>query len=440
VKALESVLPVYSSAAERIRTSGRFALADIDLLCDTFRRFNSATSTEWDNFRDAYLDMPEWIRLDLDPMSEEYAAQQRRLWNVIAGVDRDYDPQIDEETSPPHDDPIRFPGFFLRRDKQAVTSAADHFLAAGMIMKNCALEPGDWALEYGAGFAHTALQLARLAVNVDTIDISEAFCRNVRAQADFYGVPLTPFRGHFGWNPRGDKKYDLIWFYESFHHCVDFRDVVHQLKRHLNPAGKVILAGEPIARRQNRAIPFPWGLRFDAEVVAIMRLRHWFELGFTEDFIVNLFTAAGFVAEPMECSASAYGQGYVFRQRDHRVELGRKWLPLIEGETWHGPETQGRWTKGDTFISLDTTDSFGQLEIDATNYHPCRGVVDVTYGHTKVRETFEAGERKTISIDATVKSPRLAFRTRTLVPEKDYERKAADGRALGIFIGEIRYI
>jgi 2-polyprenyl-3-methyl-5-hydroxy-6-metoxy-1,4-benzoquinol methylase len=440
VKAPDVVPPNHSCAAERIKSSGRFTVADIDLLCEAFRRFNSEESTPWDDFRDAYLDMPEWIRLDLDPMSEEYAAQQRRLWNVLAGIEREYDPQIDEETSPPHDDPIRFPGFFLRRDKLAVKSAADHFFAAAMIMKNGSLEPGDWALEYGAGFAHTALQLARLGVNVDTIDISEAFCRNVKAQADFYRVPLTPFPGRFGSNPRQDKKYDLIWFYESFHHCLEFRNVVRQLKRHLAPTGSVILAGEPIARRKNRAIPFPWGLRFDAEVVAVMRLRHWFELGFTEDFIVNLFTAEGFVGELMECSASAYGRGYVFRHRGPSIELGTHWSPLIEGETWHGPEKQGRWTKGETFISLDASDSFTQLKIDATNHHPHQHTINVTYGHTNVREMLRAGEHKTISIDATVKSPQLVFRSNTMVPAKDYERRAADGRALGIFISKIRYI
>jgi SAM-dependent methyltransferase len=432
--------PEYSAAAERIRATGRFTIADIDLLCETFRRFNSATSTPWDNFRDAYLDMPEWIRLDLDPLSQQYAAQQRQSWNVIAGIDRDYDPHIDEETSPPHEDPIRFPGFFLRRDKDAVSSAADHFLAAGMIMKRSALEPGDWALEYGAGFAHTALQLARLGVNVDTVDISEPFCRNVKAQADFYRIPLTPFRGHFGRNPRGERKYDLIWFYESFHHCVDFRQVVPELRRQLAPKGKVILAGEPIVPRANRAVPFPWGLRFDAEVVAIMRLRHWFELGFTEDFIVSLFTAAGFVAEPMECRESAYGRGYVFRQRGPRVELGKHWLPSAESETWHDSEKNGRWTKGEAMMSLDTSDSFRHIEVDATNHHPYRHEIDVTYGHINLRETFKAGERKTVRIDAAVKSPRLALRTNTLVPLKEYAGRPADSRALGIFVNELRYV
>jgi SAM-dependent methyltransferase len=434
------VEPIYSSAAERIKITGRFTIADIDLLCDAFRRSGSATSPAWDDFKDAYLDMPGWIRLDLDPMSEEYAEQQRQLWKVLAGIERDYDPQIDEETSPPHDDPIRFPGFFLRRDKLAVTSAADHFLAAGMIMKNGGIAPGDWALEYGAGFAHTALQLARLGVNVDTIDISEVFCRNVKAQADYYRVPLTPFRGRFGWNPREDKKYDLIWFYESFHHCLEFRDVVHQLKSHLAPTGKVILAGEPIARGENQAIPFPWGLRFDAEVIAVMRLRHWFELGFTEDFIVGLFTAAGFVAEPMECSASIYGRGYIFRRRAQRIKLAEQWLPLIESETWHSREKHGRWTKENTYISLDTSDSFGQLEIDATNHHPYPHVVNVAYGEINHIETFSPREHKTICIAAAAKSPRLFFRTNTLVPQQYPERNVADGRALGIFINELRYI
>ena len=33
-----------------------------------------------------------------------------------------------------------------------------------------------------------------------------------------------PFQGRFGDNPRPGQRYELIWFYESFHHCLDFQE------------------------------------------------------------------------------------------------------------------------------------------------------------------------------------------------------------------------
>ncbi len=90
-----------------------------------------------------------------------------------------------------------------------------------MIAQHCDLKAGDWALEYGAGFGQTALALARLGVNVDTVDISATFCGYVQARQSFFGA-AAPFEGRFGVNPRPGQRYDLIWFYESFHHCVDF--------------------------------------------------------------------------------------------------------------------------------------------------------------------------------------------------------------------------
>jgi SAM-dependent methyltransferase len=429
----------YASAAERIKATGRFEIEDIELLRRTFEQFDFTPGTPWDDFRNSFFSLPEWFHFGLDPLSGDYNVQQLRLWSVLADVDRAYDPQIDEEAAERFEDAIRFPGYFIRRDPFAVEHAAEHIVATGMIMKHGGAKPGQWALEYGAGFGQTALQLARLGVNVDTVDIDEAFCQQVKSQATFFGVPLTPFHGRFGWNPREGRKYDLIWFYQSFHHCLDFKNVVHLLKQHLSPTGTVLLAGEPITRREDQAVPYPWGLRLHSEVVAVIRQRRWLELGFTEDFLVSLFTTAGFSAERMECDASSFGEGYVFRHRGSRIAMGKHWMPLVESETWHAPEEAGRWTTTESRLTLDSTDSFSALMIGATNHHPLRQVVSMIYGGNVVHATFEPGEHKVLRIDAATKAPTLLLRAKPLIPSQDYSTTSADNRALGIFVNDIRY-
>lgn len=272
--------------------------------------------TPWDRLRHAHMPLPDWFRHDLDPWGSEYRAQQERLWKLITGMDRPYDPDADESEVYAVDstDAIRQPAFYMRRDVEAITSASDHVLATGMLLKHAGLVPGEHALEYGAGFGQTALALARLGVNVDTVDISANFCRWVQEQADFFRVPLRAHRGHFGMNPRPGERYKLIWFYESFHHCLDFQQVVPQIESLLAEGGRIILGGEPIMEQENAAVPYPWGVRLHSEVVAVMRHTRWFELGFSEAFLYELFARSGLVGRRIDCGPSLWGRLYVFER------------------------------------------------------------------------------------------------------------------------------
>ncbi len=291
-----------------------FEAEDIGALSDLFFTETSGQGAGWDAYRDAHLRLPAWFRKDLDPLSDAYAAQQHRLWQVIAGVDETYDPTLHEKEQPWGDiDAVRTPGYFVRRDPLAVLAASDHVLATGMLLKHSGLKAGDWALEYGAGFGQTALALARLGVNVDTVDISSTFCGYVRQQADFFRVPLTPFHEQFGHNPRPGRKYQLIWFYESFHHCLQFQTVVPLLREFLAEGGRILLGGEPIVEQENDAVPYPWGMRLHSEVVAVVRRQRWFELGFSENFLFRLFERSGFRGERIDCEPTPYGRLYVFQ-------------------------------------------------------------------------------------------------------------------------------
>ena len=424
----------------RIEKSGYIRVGDIALLAETYAQLGHTTGSVWDQLRNKHLILPDWFNTDLDPMSDEYYAQQIRLWQLIAGVDREYVAELDEaEVAIPNVDAIRSPGFYIWRNEAALVSASDHMLATGMLMKHSGLKPGMWALEYGAGFAHTALAFARMGVNVDTVDISSTFCGYVKQQADFFGVNLTPFKALFGDNPRGDQKYDLIWFYESFHHCVDFRSVVQKLKNHLTPTGRILLAGEPVAKRENAAVPYPWGLRLESEVVAVIRNLHWFELGFSEDFLTTLFVNNGYTAEYFDCPMSIFGQVYSFLPRTAKIELGKYWVPSIDEDGWHAPEPTGRWTREHAAIVVDQTDSFKALEIAATNHLPVIQPVTITYGDFKTVVDFHPGESKSFLVDATVKAQRIAFSCRTIVPGGP-GWDSTDTRDLGICIHSLAYL
>jgi len=293
--------------------AARFGTDEIEDVRRVYYEQGTAEGGPWDRFRHAHLALPSWFEQGLDPWGEAYAAQQHRLWALIAGVERPYAVELDEQdTGWEAADPVRLPGYYQRRDRLAITTAADHWLATGMLLKHCGLQAGDRALEYGPGFGQTALALARLGVDVDTVDISPRFCDFVRRQAEHFQVPLSAFEGPFGMNPRPGQRYRLIWFYESFHHCVDFLRVVPQLAGHLAEGGRIVLGGEPIVERECAAVPYPWGVRLHSEVAAVMRQTHWFELGFSEAFLFELFRRAGFRGVRVDCEPSMFGRLYIF--------------------------------------------------------------------------------------------------------------------------------
>jgi len=305
----------WRAQASGLPDPARFKADEIEEICRIYSQIGSGEGGPWDRYRHAHMVLPDWFQPGLDPWGEAYAAQQHRLWALIVGVERSYAVESDEQDFGwDKADPIRLPGYYQRRDPLAIASASDHVLATGMLLKHCKLKAGDRALEYGAGFGQTALALARLGVNVDTVDISPRFCDFVRQQAEHFQVPLHPHLGLFGLNPRPGERYQLIWFYESFHHCVDFLNVVSQLGAHLAEGGRIILAGEPIVEKEYDAVPYPWGVRLHSEVVAVMRQTRWFELGFSEAFLFDVFKRAGFAGQRIDCEPSLFGRLYVFER------------------------------------------------------------------------------------------------------------------------------
>lgn len=304
------------AAAPHLDADNRFGPESIEWVRGTyFRPGGGSTCAEWQPLAHAHMRLPSWFRQGLDPFSPEYAAQQERLWQLVAGVSEPYVAHLHEKEHELADvDPVRRPGYFIRRDPQAVEAASDHVIATGMLLRHSGLRPGDLALEYGPGFGQTALALARLGVRVDTVDISSTFCGYVQAQAEFFQVPLTAHHAAFGHNPRPGERYRLIWFYESFHHCVDFLAVVPRLVDMLDEGGRIVLGGEPIVEQQYDAVPYPWGLRLHSEVVAVVRQLRWFELGFSESFLFELFRRHGLVGRRIDCEPTLFGRLYVFER------------------------------------------------------------------------------------------------------------------------------
>lgn len=463
--------------ALKIKQKKSFEIKDIDFMLDLLMNhasFNPDTPHGVQNKHEnlweltgepCNLELPKWFDRTLKSDSEEYYVQQIKLWQEISGRDRGYDPDLDEmeEKLPDDLDPIKEPGNYSRKGDLSIENFAVHKIASGRIMLFSGLKPGDNAIEYGAGFGYTALDFARMGVNVDTVDISKYYCDAITKQSNFYKVNLKSHHEKFGFFPSKTKKYNLIWFYEAFHHCLNFQDVVIKFKEHLAQDGKVLMAAEPIiSNGYTPQMPIDWGLRLDKLAVCATRWRGWFELGFNEGYIIKLFINNGFVASKYDCNDTHFGITYLFELRKNKIDLSQYWLPYEEEITWNGIETkgQGRWSKDKSIISLDQSNDFKYIKINAVNHDNVAKKIKFIYGDIEVTETFYPGQAKYVKLDAKIKFDQLIIQKVTLLSlgvkiqhifwsnlfiSRALRRlvkiifKKTDLRSLGIFIKDIEY-
>jgi SAM-dependent methyltransferase len=424
-----------------IARRGVFTVEQIPIVQSTY--FSDPGPIEggpWDALRDAHLALPDWFVHGLDPYEPEYAQQQHRLWQLVAGVERGYDVEVDEKEADWGEvDAIRRPGYYVRRDPGAIAAASDHVIATGMLLKHCGLKAGDWAMEYGAGFAQTALALARMGVNVDTVDVSERFCGWVRDQAEFFGVPLSAFKGRFGDAPRAERRYDLIWFYESFHHCLDFVRVVRGFRSLLAPGGRIILSGEPVVERENQAVPYPWGLRLHSEVVAVVRRQRWFELGFSEDFLSALFVNAGFTIRRIDCEPSMFGRLYVCEHQPAEMLLDEQWFSPGVAAGWGAAVPgDGRWMHGESCLPVRTEEADRMIGLEFANPDRRTRSVEVHAAGTVAAFELDAFDRRSVDVVVPARTRELKLISRRGSRQRLSIGRRFDGPPEGVRVVRVR--
>jgi 2-polyprenyl-3-methyl-5-hydroxy-6-metoxy-1,4-benzoquinol methylase len=386
-------------------------------------------SAERQDFQRGVFELPDWLDPTLDPHSEAYRDQQLRLWRQVSGRDS-YREAADEMTPEVSGaDAVRRPAFYGPGDSEL---AGEHLIALGHLLYRSDVRRGATALEYGAGFGQIAVALARLGVAVHTVDISESFCAAVTAAARHYDVEVTAHNAAFGYAPEG-KSFDLVYFYEAFHHAFEFRQLIPRLHQLLAPGGRLILAGEPIVPDTSPIVPYPWGIRMDVENVVIIRERGWMELGFQQSYLLGLFVKAGFVWQHHECPPSRQAELWVLEKRPDVISLATHALTPAEAATWHGPEPTGRWTRDRAVLNVD--ESTASFDVVVVNFHPLTREVTLSCGNEVILE-IGAGHQETVRMAQA--GGELVIESEPLIP-RDYGGAADDDRELGIFVESISY-
>ncbi len=186
----------------------------------------------------------------------------------------------------------------------------DYLIAIGHLVRTLDLGPGSRVLELGAGWGNVALPLARLGIEVTAVDVCPSFVELIRARAEREGLQVETRLADFseiGELFGGERPFDAVVFFESFHHSADHNRLLRSLSTLVSRNGKLIFGAEPIERRFWQ----PWSLRLDGESLWAIRRNGWLELGFRQDYFLEALRRAGWGAQLVACPATRWGQVWV---------------------------------------------------------------------------------------------------------------------------------
>jgi SAM-dependent methyltransferase len=227
----------------------------------------------------------------LDPFSPEYAERAFALMSELRGS-TEFDARRDERIGHPLTQRPLWTGL-SPWDHRSPLFLAEMFECYATMLRQLGAPSGARVLEYGPGTGQFLLFLARIGYQCHAVDIEPEYLRVIGRQARTMGLDVRTQRGLFGEGFEGER-FDVIVFFEAFHHARDFMGLLRRLRTRLNPGGRLILCGEPLLRdgMVDGPVPYPWGPRLDGLSIEAIQ-RGWTELGYQTGFLINALLRAG---------------------------------------------------------------------------------------------------------------------------------------------------
>ncbi|WP_342617365.1 class I SAM-dependent methyltransferase [Rhodoferax sp. GW822-FHT02A01] len=233
-----------------------------------------------------------------DPNSDEYLNFWLNQYNFLH--DKSYD--VNNEKYNFSDDLL---DNIYPYNTKSPRTIGDQLIAAGSIVKSFDGIPiGSSVLEMGVGWGTPALQLALSGYRVTVLDIEEKYLNIVKNRFSKYSLPVEPIHGDYFSIFNLNSKFDVIVFYESFHHCIHHRALLLRLKEILRPGGSIIFAGETVTDE----LPYDWGLNPTGQGIWSISHHGWMELCFNTKYFLNMLDDFGFSVTDFQCPQTSAGR------------------------------------------------------------------------------------------------------------------------------------
>lgn len=223
--------------------------------------------------------------------SEEYRKNELALYERLAG--RPY--STENEHSPIEvEDSVRRPHPYRTGSAEVV---GDQLILLGFLMKAIGAGPPARVLELGPGWGNTTLALLQTGYYVTAVEIEPRFAEVIRRRCAEHAERLEVVTADM-LTFTSARKFDVVLFFESFHHCTDHRLLLRRLHDVVAEGGRVLFVGEPIMD-----LPYPWGLRLDGQSLWSIRQLGWLELGFDREYFMRALRETGWTGRRLHSRA-----------------------------------------------------------------------------------------------------------------------------------------
>ena len=285
--------PADTPAASSDRPAVRM-LESVEELDEMLVALNAAAAVSDDQLRRHFETFAMRTPTDLppDPDSDAYRQRQLDLYTRLHGAPY----RVSNEISA--FDPILAADRPFPYQTGSARTVAGQLIAIGFLIRTLDLAPNSRVLELGAGWGNTTIALARMGHRVTAIDIERNFLELIAERARRKRLEIETIHGDFSLATDLNRRFDAVLFFESFHHSSNHQALIASLDRLVEPDGQVVFAGEPISA----AFPIPWGLRLDGQSLWAIRQQGWLELGFREDYFLDLLRRHGWAVTKAVCT------------------------------------------------------------------------------------------------------------------------------------------
>jgi 2-polyprenyl-3-methyl-5-hydroxy-6-metoxy-1,4-benzoquinol methylase len=289
----------------------------------------------------------------LDPFSPEYRGAVLDVYQKLTQIA--YDEQSELTSTKQSDESFEIGYPWVSRNLGVISQELSKAVQALAVFHARGLG-GKSFIEFGAGWGNLAVPLAKSGQEVAVVDIDGGFLSRISRIAAQENVQIACFQGGFLEVARSlPKKYDVAIFQSSFHHCLEFDDLLQELRdRVIDANGSIYFFAEPIYKDYT----FPWGLRYDGESLWAITFNHWLELGFDEDFFFTLLLRRGFLLSKFDPIYAFVGEGWV-------AEPGEKGVAF---EAWALPEEYDA-----TFAARNPVPGYGRFCLERSVLPGLRG-------------------------------------------------------------------
>ncbi|MDP9320274.1 MAG: class I SAM-dependent methyltransferase [Chloroflexota bacterium] len=226
-----------------------------------------------------------------DPASSAYRDHELALYTRLTG--KPYTP-ASERSIFDLAEGVRSPFPYRTRTPEVV---GDQLILLGFLLKAVPMPPPARILEFGPGWGNTTQALLQTGYDVTAAEIDPAFIELIAQRCALHPDRLTLERADM-LEFTSTQRFDVILFFESFHHCQDHRRLLRQLHDLLAEGGVILFVAEPIVD-----LPYPWGLRLDGQSLWAMRQLGWLELGFDRSYFMQALRDTGWVGERLHSRA-----------------------------------------------------------------------------------------------------------------------------------------